>query len=535
MPNPDPVGPSSPPRRLRARAVVVALAAGTAAALGAAERADAGDYVVTQCSSVTPFVQASWERSSDHYRSRALCGTDAGLQVFHDAETTDLGKYGAWVWRAPAGTVFTDVQANASLTSQAGHHGELAVVGPGGTAVAFGAEHNDFRVHSIHGEFTQFQAWLRCVAPGPGKPCGRAGGDGAHAYVRGVYLRTDDRVGPRLAITGGSLLGPQVVRGTRGLAFSATDVGSGIRKVYVEGNGQTVVTDIRNCLVAKGFATALTPCPPATTESAAVPTAASAFVTGPDNVVTACVEDLALDGAPNRACEERRVWVDNACPASPVGGGRTVEAGFGGGAQSTAVASDRPAVVRGRVPGGGRRRHRLRPHQGADRRPADRRRRDRRDGGRRLLRHRAPTRTEPRGVRPLRGRRPGARAPRARAALGRDALAAREPQPRRSQPRPPALHRRPPRAGVLRPCGEGAGTDRQAPLAGLPHGPRRRGLPLHSPLQAALDRAREALPLPRPRPAGGRLSVRARPLADREGQAAATPRPAAGPYGGSRS
>ena len=353
MRNPDPVGPSSPPRRLRARAVVVALAAGVVAALGAAERAEAGDYVVTQCSSVTPFVQASWERSSDHYRSRALCGTDDGLQVFHDAETTDLGKYGAWVWRAPAGTVFTDVQANASLTSQAGHHAELAVVRPGGTPVAFGAEHNDFRVHSIHGEFTQFQAWLRCVAPGPGKPCGRAGGDSAHAYIRGVYLRTDDRAGPRLAVTGGSLLGPQVVRGTRGLAFSATDVGSGIRKVYVEANGQTVVTDVRNCLVAKGFATALSPCPAATTESAAVPTTASAFVTGPDNVVSACVEDLALDGPPNRVCELRRVWVDNACPASPVGGGRTVEAAFGGEDQSTEVASDRPAFVRGRVPGAG--------------------------------------------------------------------------------------------------------------------------------------------------------------------------------------
>ena len=82
-----------------------------------------------------------------------------------------------------------------------------------------------------------------------------------------------------------------------------------------------LVTDIRNCAVAAGFATALSPCPAATAESAAVPTAAGAFVTGPANTVTACVEDLALDGAPNRACEQRRVWVDNACPASAVGGG----------------------------------------------------------------------------------------------------------------------------------------------------------------------------------------------------------------------
>ena len=48
------------------------------------------------------------------------------------------------------------MQANASLTSQAGHHGELVVTRPDGALVGFGAEHNDFRVHSIAGEFTQF-------------------------------------------------------------------------------------------------------------------------------------------------------------------------------------------------------------------------------------------------------------------------------------------------------------------------------------------------------------------------------------------
>ena len=355
---------------------MLALLLAALAALAVAERAEAGNYVVTQCSSVTPFVQAAWESSSGHYRGRALCGTDAGLQVFHDAEESGLWHFGAWVWRAPPGTVFTDVQANASLTNQAGHHGELVAVRPDGVPVGFGAEHNDFRVHSAHGEFTQFHAWLRCVAPSPGRPCGRAGGDGAHAYVRGVYLRTADRVAPRLLVTGGSLLGPAVVRGVRGLTFAASDVGSGIRRVYVEGNGAVLVTDVRNCLVADGFATALSPCPGTTTESAAVPTASSAFVTGPENTVTACVEDLALDGTPNRACEQRRVWVDNACPSSAVGGGIAIHAAFGEGGE-TGDDRLRPAGDRSR-PGGRRRgrRGRLRAHPGADRRPAGGRRGD---------------------------------------------------------------------------------------------------------------------------------------------------------------
>ena len=343
-----------PLRGGRARLLAAGLLTAVAVVLVAAERAEAGRYVVSECSPSNPAVEASWERSSDHYRARALCGTDSGLQVFHDAEQSGLGQYGAWVWRAPAGTVFTDLQANASLTYQAGHHGELVATEPGGAQIQFGAEHNDFRVHSLNGEFSQFHVSLRCAAPGIGRPCGRAGADAAHAYVRGVFLRTEDRATPSLLITGGSVLGPQVVRGLRGLTFSAADRGSGIRKVWVEANGATLVTDIRNCDIVDGFAAALSPCPATTIEAAAVPTAGEPFVTGPENTVTACVEDLALDGFPNRACEQRTVWVDNSCPASAVGGGTSLVAGFGAGLSASAVVrSDRRAVVRGTLAGVG--------------------------------------------------------------------------------------------------------------------------------------------------------------------------------------
>ena len=84
----------------RARLLAAGLLAAVAVVLVVAERAEAGRYVVSECSPSNPAVEASWERSSDHYRARALCGTDAGLQVFHDAEQSDLGQYGAWVWRA---------------------------------------------------------------------------------------------------------------------------------------------------------------------------------------------------------------------------------------------------------------------------------------------------------------------------------------------------------------------------------------------------------------------------------------------------
>ena len=339
-----------PRLRLFAFALVIALLA----VLGAAGRANGGVYTVTQCSSVTPFAEATWQRSSAHYGARVLCGSDQGLQVFHDAEDTGLGHYGAWIWQAPAGTVFTGVNVNSSVTSQAGHRGGLFAITPTGEEIAFGIEHNDFRFHSIDGEFTQFASRLRCTAPGPGKPCGRAGGDAAHAYVRGVYLRTEDRSAPVISVTGGSLFAGEVIRGIRGLTFNATDAGGGIRKVFVVANGTELVTDIRNCAVADGFATALTPCPPATGEAAAVPTADAAFVTGPGNHVAACVEDLATDGFANRTCVPYEVWVDNACPASAVSGGTAVSAGFGaGGSAAGSALSDRSAVIRGVVTGAG--------------------------------------------------------------------------------------------------------------------------------------------------------------------------------------
>jgi hypothetical protein len=340
------------PRRLgRGISIAIALLVAFAIALLIARPAEAGTYTVTQCSAANPtLVEARWERSNDHYRGRARCGSGEGLQAYHDAESSGAWHYGAWVWRAPAGTVFTHLQANASLTYQAGHRGQLIGTRPDGAPIEFGNEHNDFRIHSLAGEFSQFHAWLRCVAPAPGRPCGRAGGDGAHAYVHGVFLRTSDRAAPSLTLTGGSLLDAPVIRGVRGLTFNATDRGGGIRKLFVAANGTVLSTDIRNCAVVAGFATALTPCPPSTAAATAVPTAHAAFATGP-NTVTACAEDLASDGAPNADCEHRSVWVDNACPASGVAGGRRLVAEFAPGRE--AVRSDERAVITGRVSGVG--------------------------------------------------------------------------------------------------------------------------------------------------------------------------------------
>jgi hypothetical protein len=342
----DPSTSQAGPRRRRSLAFAVVLTAAVATALIAARPADAGSYVATQCSPADQGSGAAFQRTSDDYRDRRRCGSGEGLQVYQDAGSTAHGRYGAWVWRAPAGTIFTSLQANASLTNHAGHHGELWATRTSGSRVEFGSEHNDFRVHHATGSYTRLDAMLRCASA---DGCGRAENDKAHAYVKGVFIRVDDRSGPELKTDGGSLLAASVVRGTRSLSYRATDRGAGVRRVSVEANGAELASDVRNCSLADGFATALAPCPASVTGSWSVNTAAASFETGP-NQVGACVSDLALDSSPNRDCTEHPVWVDNACPGSSQAGAK-LTARFKGGRDRASIRSNRSARVEGRLVG----------------------------------------------------------------------------------------------------------------------------------------------------------------------------------------
>jgi hypothetical protein len=333
-------------RRRRAVTIALVAAATAVAALIAARPADAGSYVATQCSPADHGSGAAWERTSADYRERRRCSDGGGLQVFQDAGATAHGRYGAWVWRAPAGTVFTSLQVNASLVNHAGHHGELWATRSSGSRAEFGSEHRDFRVHHANGSFSRLESMLRCVS---GDGCGSASEDEAHAYAKGVFLRIDDRSAPELETDGGSLLGAEVVRGIRSLAFAAADRGSGVRRLSVIANGTELASDLRNCDVADGFATALSPCPAAVTGSWSVNTAGASFETGP-NQVGACASDLALDSTPNRDCTEHTVWVDNVCPASSQAG-TTLTARFNGGRGRASIRSNRSARLEGRLVG----------------------------------------------------------------------------------------------------------------------------------------------------------------------------------------
>ena len=330
----------------------------------------------------------------------ALCGTDAGLQAFHDADATGLWHYGAWVWRAPAGTVFTGVQANASLTSQAGHRGELVATRPRGEPV--GVRH---RAHRLSRSLDR-------AASSPSSTAGCAASPRAPAALRARRRRLRPRLrarrlpahrGPRrrraLAVTGGSLLDgevdprhPRARRSTRPTPAAASARSTSRATATAAGHRHPQLRGRRRLRDR-----AAAPCPPTTTESAAVPTAARGLRHRAREHGHAPASRTSPSTAPRTAtCEPRQVWVDNACPASA----RRRRQPRSAPASATARRPrHRPLRPAGRGPRPRRRRRRagsdgVRADPRSRRRRADRRRRDR-DHRRRRLATRSSSRPGP--------------------------------------------------------------------------------------------------------------------------------------------
>ena len=131
-----------------------------------------------------------------------------------------------------------------------------------------------------------------------------------------------DAVEPTLELAG-SLFESGSRRGTDRVTPSGADVGAGVRRLFLQVNGQPVTARTLRCRLADRIALRLKPCPPRASADFAADTDAPPFRQGP-NLVRVCVADYSRTTAANRACAERRVRVDNRCPLSPVGGASTL-------------------------------------------------------------------------------------------------------------------------------------------------------------------------------------------------------------------
>ena len=288
--------------------------------------------------------QASWERRRDHYRSALAAGPPAGCRPSTTRAESGLWDYGAWVWRAPAGHRVHQRPGERQPHLPGRPPRQLIATAPAGEAVEFGAEHNDFRVHSIAGEFTQFHslAALRRAGRRPAvrarrrrlRPRLRPRRLPAHRGPRRAHARARRRLAARR---------PGRPRSPRARVLGRRRRAAASARSASRPTARPSATDVRNCAARRWLRDRAQPVPGddgrvgrgADDRGRPSPPGRTPF--------DACVEDLALDGAANRACEPRSVWVDNACPGSPVDGGERSRQAFARG-ESRDAGALRPAA-----------------------------------------------------------------------------------------------------------------------------------------------------------------------------------------------
>jgi hypothetical protein len=304
-----------------------------------------GSYVVAQChQSINPVQgEAFVVRSGSEYDFAAACDAGGGLAISHPAGSVPDGALGRWVWSAPQGTVFTEIDAAAMLVGGGGDQAALAGVTGDGQAIEFGAQGSAWEpADELTGEFDTFRAGLTCQ----GGTC--PGGPAVTAAVRDVLLRTADRSAPTVSITGGEILREAAVRGGTSVEFAASDQGSGVHSLEVLVNGDAVDADTLSCDISGDFALSLQPCPGGTNRTQLLATSVEPFATGL-NEIEICGADLALDGVENSDCATERVFVDDVCPESEAGSGSVLSAQFPGGKNKIRVRSDRSVRLKGKL------------------------------------------------------------------------------------------------------------------------------------------------------------------------------------------
>jgi hypothetical protein len=288
-----------------------------------ATRAEAGFYQVAQCDPAFSVGQgaARFERSSTDFQGISACGGQGdGLRVNHKLTQTKPGRFGSWRIEAPRGTTLEALRAVAGARDGGGYAPSLLVALTGGGDASIGGIMGGADRVNWAGRGLSLTARLACARTGT--PCARTADP--MIRVKRLMLTLRDRVDPEIGKPGGSLLSHGSQRADRVLQFGASDVGTGIRRAFVEVNGEPVLVkdlaDSGDCAIDRSVATALRPCPLDPTVSFGVDTSTSGgnakpFRQGPNRLRT-CVADQGLEGTANTSCRHTTVWVDNECPVA---------------------------------------------------------------------------------------------------------------------------------------------------------------------------------------------------------------------------
>ena len=330
--------------RTAALVAIVALAALALTALALPPRAGAGVYRAAQCHEPigAGHADASFSRTSARYTGTAACRGD-GLGIVHQPGDTPTraGRHGSWAITAPPGTEIIRASARVSAAGQGWHVPQMLVALAGGARVAIDGVRGD--LHGIGWAGAGGRSLIARLGCANRDECGP--GRSAHLHLRRIVLALRDSIAPSVALDG-TLVEPGSRRGPQTLEAVASDVGSGVRSVSVELNGDPLAVRTLECALAPdGVAIRLRPCPPEPRVGFDVGTASGQFRQGP-NQLRVCAADHAAGSNINRGCASRTVRVDNLCPVSELGGAR-LAARFPGGSERTRIRSGESAEVTG--------------------------------------------------------------------------------------------------------------------------------------------------------------------------------------------
>jgi hypothetical protein len=319
----DPIAP----RRVAAISLAI-LVVGTAGLFGFSASAEAGTYASRFCfQGETPNGdKGPFERAGNEtvYSLANACGNFNGLRVSHNAgEEANVDAEGRWLAERPDGVTVTGITYKAAGAEKTGGY-RAQVIGdadgdPDLDLIQGGSQlTGDYSDFAIAGDVRRFGVRLICVND-TGPTCG-ANPEDPEAKLKDVTYTLTDPVAPTLSVNGGSLFAGEVQAGAQGVTFDATDVGAGVRRVWVLANGQLAGEAVADCELAGGYGLTFKPCRPAFGGEIAVDTAAVPWHDGA-NKVRVCAEDFSTDGTQNVACSQTTtVRVLNGCAvnAAPV-------------------------------------------------------------------------------------------------------------------------------------------------------------------------------------------------------------------------
>lgn len=310
------------------RIVVLGVLLALSTLLLAASKADAGKYAVAQCGWYVG-ADAAWTDTTGgaKFRPDAYCVPPAGADPFagahlksftRDGQGTVSGtRFAGWRWTPPPTTWIAQVRGTWWHALHDGFEHRLGAINwAGGFEPQFGANGTDTTPREFTRGFSVpvagFESRLLC-ARAEAKWCSLA--PGSWSALRALTITLEDPTAPSAGITGGDLVAGGWRRGTQAVAFTSSDVGSGVRFGETRLDGARVGLTEYPCEKASigGEWRAMRMRPCLTTVSQAHPVSTASFSDGTHTLVH-CATDF---GANSTCTSGRTVRFDNNPPAHP--------------------------------------------------------------------------------------------------------------------------------------------------------------------------------------------------------------------------